>query len=103
MKTASSSDHSIQIVIFLPSFMDPERAADSLMRSDISRDTNQGVFDRDPPERTSMIQKTAPKNLTNQSTSMYVEAIDIVDWLQTGDPTQRFSLHLAFSAAIFGV
>ena len=55
MKTSSSSDHSIHIVIFLPSFMDPERAGDLLMRSDISRDTNQGIFDRDPLETASMI------------------------------------------------
>ena len=29
--------------------------------------------------------------------------IDIIDWLRTDDPTQRFSLHLTFAAAIFYV
>jgi hypothetical protein len=38
MKAASSSDHSIQIVIFLFSVMNPHRARDSLMRSDWSFD-----------------------------------------------------------------
>ena len=37
------------------------------------------------------------------SPAQQVEAIDIIDWIQTDDPTQCFSLHLAFSAAIFRV
>jgi|SRR5208283_1627304 len=104
MKATSSSDHSIHIVIFLPSFIDSERAGDSLMRSDISRDTNQGVFDRDPSRKSLNDPKDCAEK-PDQSIELAcpVEVIDIIDWIQADDPTQRISLHLAFSAAILSV